>query len=219
MITDEDVAAPIRAQDGAAPAAVLQDDPDLARMRFGEPPDGRDAASALQDVAIGGGLLSFLTFGLYRFWMKTWRRQVVWRETRIGGEGFEYTGEPYELMLGSMLAVTVLSLLIGTANMAATYLQISLAAGFQAALFVSVPLLLPIGQWAIYRARRYRLLRSKWRGVRAGMDGSGWRYLGVWALWTVIEIASVIDTRTEMVIVVVAIETEIVIEIEIVTTK
>src|SRR4029079_16783334 len=31
-------------------------------------------------------------------------------------------------------------------------------------------------QFAVYRARRYRLTRTVWRGVRFWMTGSGWNY-------------------------------------------
>ena len=33
-----------------------------------------------------------------------------------------------------------------------------------------------IGQYAIYRARRYRLTRTIYRGVRFHQSGSAWRY-------------------------------------------
>ncbi len=39
------------------------------------------------------------------------------------------------------------------------------------------------GQFAIYRARRYRLTRTVWRGVRFWMSGSGWAYAGWSLLW------------------------------------
>ncbi len=39
------------------------------------------------------------------------------------------------------------------------------------------------GQFAIYRARRYRLTRTVWRGVRFWMNGSGWAYAARAALW------------------------------------
>ena len=42
------------------------------------------------------------------------------------------------------------------------------------------------GQFAIYRARRYRLTRTVWRGVRFWMDGSGWAYAARAALWTLL---------------------------------
>ena len=52
--------------------------------------------------------------------------------------------------------------------------------------FASFPLLAffyLFGQFAIYRARRYRLTRTVWRGVRFWMSGSGWAYAARAALW------------------------------------
>ena len=46
------------------------------------------------------------------------------------------------------------------------------------------------GQFAIYRARRYRLTRTVWRGVRFWMDGSGWAYAGRAALWGLLMIVT-----------------------------
>ena len=53
--------------------------------------------------------------------------------------------------------------------------------------FASVPLfafLYLFTQFALYRARRYRLTRTVWRGVRFWMGGSGWSYAWRAALWT-----------------------------------
>jgi uncharacterized membrane protein YjgN (DUF898 family) len=55
--------------------------------------------------------------------------------------------------------------------------------------FASFPLLIFLyvfGQFAIYRARRYRLTRTVWRGVRFWMTGSGWAYAMRAALWAVL---------------------------------
>ena len=52
--------------------------------------------------------------------------------------------------------------------------------------FASTPLFIgfyAFGQFAIYRARRYRLTRTVWRGVRFWMDGSGWAYSFRAMLW------------------------------------
>ncbi len=52
--------------------------------------------------------------------------------------------------------------------------------------FASFPLLAffyLFGRFAIYRARRYRLTRTVWRGVRFWMSGSGWSYAARAALW------------------------------------
>ena len=52
--------------------------------------------------------------------------------------------------------------------------------------FASFPLFVlfyGFAQFAIYRARRYRLTRTVWRGVRFWMDGSGWAYAWRAMLW------------------------------------
>jgi uncharacterized membrane protein YjgN (DUF898 family) len=46
------------------------------------------------------------------------------------------------------------------------------------------------GQFAIYRARRYRLTRTVWRGVRFWMDGSGWAYAWRALLWGMLTFAT-----------------------------
>ena len=52
--------------------------------------------------------------------------------------------------------------------------------------FASLPLYLfmfAFSQFAAYRARRYRLTRTVWRGVRFWMTGSGWSYAWRSVLW------------------------------------
>jgi uncharacterized membrane protein YjgN (DUF898 family) len=52
--------------------------------------------------------------------------------------------------------------------------------------FASLPLylfLFAFSQFAAYRARRYRLTRTVWRGVRFWMTGSGWSYAWRSVLW------------------------------------
>ena len=42
----------------------------------------------------------------------------------------------------------------------------------------------------MYRARRYRLTRTIWRGVRFWMTGSGWSYAWRAGLWTLLVIVT-----------------------------
>ena len=54
--------------------------------------------------------------------------------------------------------------------------------------FAGLPLFLffyVFGQFAIYRARRYRLTRTVWWGVRFWMSGSGWSYAARSSLWAI----------------------------------
>jgi uncharacterized membrane protein YjgN (DUF898 family) len=126
-----------------------------------------------------GALLELITFGFYRFWLTTDIRRHLWSNTEVDGDALEYTGRGKELLLGFLIALAVLVpvfLLYFLAGIAAER--------FKA--FASLPLyafLYLFGQFAVYRARRYRLTRTIWRGVRFWMTGSGWSYAWRSFLW------------------------------------
>jgi len=128
-----------------------------------------------------GAALELITVGFYRFWLTTDIRRHLWSHTVVDGDGAEYTGRGKELLIGFLIAMAILvPIYIG-------YSLLALAAeGVQA--FASVPLfifLYVFTQFAIYRARRYRMTRSVWRGVRFWMTGSGWNYAMRASLWAV----------------------------------
>jgi uncharacterized membrane protein YjgN (DUF898 family) len=126
-----------------------------------------------------GAALELVTVGFYRFWLATDIRRHLWSHTLVDGDAAEYTGRGKELLLGFLFALAIL------VPIYLAYFLIGLEAErFKA--FASFPLLLgffAFGQFAIYRARRYRLTRTVWRGVRFWMDGSGWAYAGRAMLW------------------------------------
>jgi len=129
-------------------------------------------AGEFASLVIRGAILQFFTFGFYRFWLTTDVRRFLWSHTMVDGEGAEYTGTGRELLIGFLFALAVLTPIwllyfIGGVE----------AERYKA--FASVPLglfLVLFGQFAMYRARRYRLTRTVWRGVRLWMDGSGWKF-------------------------------------------
>jgi uncharacterized membrane protein YjgN (DUF898 family) len=119
-----------------------------------------------------GAGLELITFGFYRFWLATDIRRHLWSHTSVGGDAAEYTGRGKELLVGFLFALAILVPIY----LAYFILGIEVER-FKA--FASLPLFLflyTFGQFAIYRARRYRLTRTVWRGVRFWMDGSGWAY-------------------------------------------
>jgi uncharacterized membrane protein YjgN (DUF898 family) len=119
-----------------------------------------------------GALLELITFGFYRFWITTDIRRHLWSHTEIDGDAFEYTGRGTELLVGFLIAAAVLGPFF------LVYFLIGLEFERVKA-FASLPLSLLViafGQFAAYRARRYRLTRTVWRGVRFWMTGSGWSY-------------------------------------------
>uniref|UniRef100_Q07IK6 DUF898 domain-containing protein n=1 Tax=Rhodopseudomonas palustris (strain BisA53) TaxID=316055 RepID=Q07IK6_RHOP5 len=130
-------------------------------------------------LVMRGGFLEFVTLGFYRFWLATDLRRHLWANTSVDGDAVEYTGSAKELLIGFLIALAILApLYVG-------YFLLGLEAeSWQA--FASTPLVVLLylfGQFAIYRARRYRLTRTVWRGVRFWMTGSGWAYALRAALW------------------------------------
>jgi uncharacterized membrane protein YjgN (DUF898 family) len=131
-------------------------------------------------LVIRGAFLELITLGFYRFWLATDIRRHLWSHTEVHGDPAEYTGTAKELFLGFLIAMAIL------VPVYVAYFFVGLEAERILA-FASMPLiafLYLFTQFALYRARRYRMTRTVWRGVRFGMAGSGWSYAWRAALWT-----------------------------------
>lgn len=145
-------------------------------------------------LIVRGAWLELITVGFYRFWLATDMRRHLWSHTSIGGDSAEYTGRARELLIGFLIALAIL------VPIYIAYFLIGLEAERLQA-FASVPLALFLylfGQFAIYRARRYRLSRTVWRGVRFWMTGSGWAYAWrafAWGLLVVLTLGIVLPWR------------------------
>jgi uncharacterized membrane protein YjgN (DUF898 family) len=137
-----------------------------------------DRADFFHLVKRGAGL-ELVTLGFYRFWLATDIRRHLWSRTEIDGDAAEYTGRAKELLIGFLIALAILM------PVYLAYFLVGLEAERVKA-FASFPLFAffyVFGQFAIYRARRYRLTRTVWRGVRFWMSGSGWAYAARATLW------------------------------------
>src|SRR5215207_1112087 len=147
------------------------------------------------DLAKRGAALELVTLGFYRFWLLTDIRRHLWSNTLVDGDAAEYTGRGKELLIGFLVALAILvPIYLG-------YLLIGLEAEHYQA-FASIPLFLffyLFGQFAIFRARRYRLTRTVWRGVRFWMSGSGWNYAlraSLWGLLSAVTLGLALPWRT-----------------------
>jgi uncharacterized membrane protein YjgN (DUF898 family) len=158
-----------------APPPIPRDD----RIAF----SGRRAD--FRRLVIRGTALELVTVGFYRFWLATDMRRHLWSNTAIEGDAAEYTGTAKELLIGFLFALAIL------APIYVAYFLIGLEAERIKA-FASLPLgifFFLFAQFAIYRARRYRLTRTVWRGVRFWMAGSGLSYAwraGLWVLFSIV---------------------------------
>jgi len=137
-------------------------------------------------LALRTGLLTVLTLGFYRFWMKTRIRRYYWSSIRPGGAPLEYVGTATEKLQGFLTAVVVLAFYIGVVNLVLMFFSFSLFQGGAPAYALSFVGLVPIYFFAQYRARRYLLARTRWRGIRFGLEpgvaGYVWRAFVHWAI-------------------------------------
>lgn len=142
--------------------------------------------AALFKLSLITSLLTVLTLGIYRFWMKTRLRRYYWSSIRPGGHPLEYVGQPLEKLLGFLIAVTFLAFYIGIVNLLLMFLSFSFLGNNFWAYGISFVGILPILFFARYRARRYILARTRWRGIRFGQEpgawGYAWRALVHWAI-------------------------------------
>ncbi len=118
-------------------------------------------------------VMTLVTVGIYSFWGRTEIRRRMWASVRLDGEPLVYHGTGGELFKGFMaaLVVVLLPIFILSTVLVVAYGQASRSwAVYQLMLFIIVyPVLKALAQ---YRARRYRLARTSWRGIRGTMSGS-----------------------------------------------
>jgi uncharacterized membrane protein YjgN (DUF898 family) len=123
-------------------------------------------------LLIRGAFLLLVTLGIYRFWLATDVRRFLWSSTEMAGDGLEYIGTARELLLGFLIAIALLvplNIVFFLAAFGSGWL--SQVSGLLALIALAL-----LGQFAVYRARRYRLTRTVYRGIRFHQTGSAWRY-------------------------------------------
>src|SRR5215471_19256305 len=156
----------------AAPAGIVA--PAGGPVRF------RGRPGVLWRLLARGAVLLMLTLGIYRFWLTTDVRRYLWSNTELAGDSFEYSGTARELLLGFLIAIAVLVPLY----IAFFLLALSLgSAGEMLSGPIAFLVLTLLGHYAVYRARRYRLTRTIYRGVRFHQTGSAWRYAVCALIW------------------------------------
>ncbi|WP_096700623.1 YjgN family protein [Magnetospirillum sp. 15-1] len=131
---------------------------------------------AMIRLALVNLVLSVVTLSLWRFWGKTRVRRQLWGGTTAWADPVEYIGTGKELFIGFLLVLFVIYLpIVG----GLAWAQVLVAAGdplgglVMSVLYLLTVLLVAVG---LYRARRYQMSRTRWRGIRGGQTGSGWGY-------------------------------------------
>src|SRR5262249_35120581 len=120
-----------------------------------------------------------VTLGIYRFWLVTDTRRFLWSNTEVAGDGLEYIGTARELLLGFLIAVALL-VPLNVLFFLGPFVKGTVG---ELSGVVAVVALALFGQFAVYRARRYRLTRTVYRGLRFHQTGSAWRYAVCALFW------------------------------------
>ncbi len=120
-------------------------------------------------------LRTLVTLGVYRFWGKVRVRRYMLSQTAFEGDRFAYHGTGKELLLGFLKAVLVVGLPLTALNLAG---QLSgdelLANTAQVLTWAAILVFIPV---AMVGARRYRLSRTSWRGIRFSFHGRMWDFI------------------------------------------
>ena len=127
-------------------------------------------------LSLGIGLLNLITLSIYRFWGTTRLRRYLWSHVSFDGQALEYIGRGSELFVGFLIAIVILIpvvLVIGGVYLFAASQGPLAHVVLQLLSYLAAFYLLYV---ALYRARRYRLSRTLWRGIRAGQTGSSLGY-------------------------------------------
>ena len=171
---------PGRAPAGSAPPAGHAAPPPATGARR---PRFHGTGGTLFGIQIVAALLTIVTLGIYYPWAKTRVRKYLFAQTEFEGDRFAYHGTGNELFVGLFKAslyygipVTVLNA-IGSFAGGVVAVVTSLAVLALTAVFVPV---------AIVGARRYRLSRTSWRGIRFSFRGDTTAFIKLFVKWTVL---------------------------------
>ena len=127
-------------------------------------------------------LLSVITLGIYSFWARNKVREFHYSHTEMDGDRFAYHGTGGELLIGALKASAIF-VLIFLGVFGITYAldgtnQPSPGTQTIVTIFVYTAFAL-LMMVAVNGARRYRLSRSSWRGIRFSFHGKLGDFMGM----------------------------------------
>jgi len=134
-------------------------------------------------IAFTNLLLTIVTLGIYRFWATTRERRYLWSRSRFIDEHLEWTGVGKELFFGFLMVAVLFGIPFLVLQFVVEALMLQGYPGAGAAVMISMFLLIfYLSGVARFRALRYRLGRTHWRGIRGGSYEPGFKY-GLSYMW------------------------------------
>ncbi len=160
-------------QPGPLPADADPVSPPAARREFSFLAEGGDLFS----IWIMNLLRTLLTLGVYYFWAKIRVRRYVYEHTFFDGDPLAFHGTGKEMLLGWLKALPFLAVILW----GPTFLPLIWPSPYAEAVAIVVAVVAALVLWPLAQigARRYRLSRSSWRGIRFSFRGTRSRYFGI----------------------------------------
>ena len=116
-------------------------------------------------------LLTLVTLGIYSFWGKTKVRQYLWGNSTVLGQPLEYTGTGKELFISFLIVMPIFLLFMFLFQLLIQQLVGNVPVMIAVIIVLYITLLF-LALFAMYRTLRYRLTRTRWRGIRGNLSGS-----------------------------------------------
>jgi uncharacterized membrane protein YjgN (DUF898 family) len=127
-------------------------------------------------VMIKNVFLTLVTVGIYSPWARAARRRYLWKQVAIDGHRLEFTGTGKELFFGYLKVMGGYLLLVG-APQVVRHQSPGAGIALQVVAGIIIAGLIPL---AIYWSRRYLLGRTRWRGIRFGLEGEASEFAKLW---------------------------------------
>jgi uncharacterized membrane protein YjgN (DUF898 family) len=138
------------------------------------------SGAALFGIHVVNVLLTLLTLGIYFFWAKVKVRAYLFSETEFEGDRFAYHGTGREMFVGFLKALVFFFIPISLLSMLPELMAAPLPVRYGASLlsYLLASFFVPM---AMIGARRYRLSRTSWRGIRFSLRAKTWDFVRLWS--------------------------------------
>jgi len=147
--------------DGAGPGSTPRQ---TQRLSF------HGAGGSLFGIHIVNVFLTIITLGVYYFWAKVRVRSYLLSQTEFAGDRFAYHGTGKELLFGFLKAVLLIGIPFALLRLGIDFVARGPVVRAVGGLLSYIALLTFLA-FATVGARRYRLSRTSWRGVRFSFRG------------------------------------------------
>jgi uncharacterized membrane protein YjgN (DUF898 family) len=143
------------------------------------------SALGLFGIQAVNALLTLLTLGVFYFWAKTRVRRYLLGESELEGDRFAYHGTGGELLVGFVRGMAVFFIPVALLTILPELYQapLEVRASLRSLLWLVGLLIVPV---AMVGARRYRLSRMSWRGIRFSFRGRARQFVGIFVVGTIL---------------------------------